>query len=637
MILSPRLFHQSGRRVAAAISAGNNLHFDHIQLYVQSTKPIHEYAKLENSLNALANKVSWSECSVEDGRNAWKNIYRNPANAGNYKSTNQDVIRQLIFGAGARVRGEYAGKGTSSVLVSMSDQDHAGFHIVVTSPSSATGPDLHPFRLEHHKDFLSKNNDRDGIAVLAFRTGNKDELDEIRAAYLTLHPKLVRTLELVDLGSHRLFEAHAYYLPDKETPDTKTVIRFVDGTLLPMSRTTPSFASDKVFGYNDHWVSNVFDRTKFLETMEEVLGFTPKVNFNAGVVGAGEAIIESTVTGNEPSVRITDIQSMLRNEQQVYLPTNNALSPHGHVYQFLQQLGQGVQHIATRVVDLPKFIARANWYREVTGEGFTFLSIPRSYYGWIQPNKLSLPQAKAEKVIEQLKASNLVDDWNIVKLDIDDAKIYKACGQLDRTVVDEIKLARYSNLHDLLRDHLDEENYLRCVANQVLVDIQGNDVLFQIFTNPILHRDTTEEAPFFEFIQRVCTGGEGAAIQPGCGGFGIRNFITLFLSIELSKCMDEATRCQKTGDAHGRQLALDMVGVFSEQQNVVNPILTSISDAMTAEADLLEKAGQVEDNADLLKGAAKCEETRAGLESEMARLGEYYKKKMKDLQASYQK
>jgi hypothetical protein len=34
-----------------------------------------------------------------------------------------------------------------------------------------------------------------------------------------------------------------------------------------------------------------------------------QVNFNAGVVAAGEAIIESTVTGNAPAAKFTDKQA----------------------------------------------------------------------------------------------------------------------------------------------------------------------------------------------------------------------------------------------------------------------------------------------------------------------------------------
>ena len=63
----------------------------------------------------------------------------------------------------------------------------------------------------------------------------------------------------------------------------------------------------------------------------------------------------------------------------------------------------------------------------------------------------------------------------------------------------------------------------------------------------VLQRTPGTEAPFLEFIQRLCArgcadgdddGGEAARpIRPGCGGFGIRNFLTLFLSIEVSKAM----------------------------------------------------------------------------------------------------
>ena len=52
-----------------------------------------------------------------------------------------------------------------------------------------------------------------------------------------------------------------------------------------------------------------------------------------------------------------------------------------------------------------------------------------------------------------------------------------------------------------------------------------------------LHSAGTE-APFLEFIQRVCAqcadkNGMCQPVRPGCGGFGIRNFLTLFLSIEV--------------------------------------------------------------------------------------------------------
>lgn len=98
-----------------------------------------------------------------------------------------------------------------------------------------------------------------------------------------------------------------------------------------------------------------------------MLGFLPKVNFNAGVVGAGEAVIESTVTGNEAgaidaekefSCEVEKNEALFMNQDQIYLPINNALSPHGHVHLYLEQVGQGVQHFASRVKNLSEFIAR---------------------------------------------------------------------------------------------------------------------------------------------------------------------------------------------------------------------------------------------------------------------------------------
>ena len=134
----------------------------------------------------------------------------------------------------------------------------------------------------------------------------------------------------------------------------------------------------RLAAYCDHWVSNVRSRVGFLETLEETLGFTPKVDFNAGVVAAGEAQIESTVTGNASPLQTTEPAEALRDRAQVFLPTNNALSPVGHVHWYLEELGQGIQHVASRVASLPEYVQRANDMRAITGEGFTFLNIPRT-------------------------------------------------------------------------------------------------------------------------------------------------------------------------------------------------------------------------------------------------------------------
>ena len=111
----------------------------------------------------------------------------------------------------------------------------------------------------------------------------------------------------------------------------------------------------------------MLDREDFLSTLEETLGFTPKVDFNAGVISAGDAVIESTVIGNTSKSIIQNREQALRDQTQVYLPVNNALSSHGHVHGFVQQLGQGIQHVASRVDDLVSFVERVNNYRAMTG------------------------------------------------------------------------------------------------------------------------------------------------------------------------------------------------------------------------------------------------------------------------------
>lgn len=309
-----------------------------------------------------------------------------------------------------------------------------------------------------------------------------------------------------------------------------------------------SFDGTSIPAYSDHWVSNVIDRESFLQTLNDTLGFTPKVNFNAGVVAAGEAKIESTVTGN--STQPVEKDKSLRDQSQVYLPINNAITSVGHVNEFLKEIGQGVQHLASRVDDLVAFIERVNNYRKICNGGFSFLNIPRSYFGYLDPEKdlQSVCSVKdAATIYKVLQHKEVVSASGIVDLDVNESKIHEIIDEVtlnlsheERENVTRVVLrARYSNIYKLLGTNIDERTYIEIVRNKILVDIQGNDILYQIFTSKILKDDPTHEAPFLEFIQRVCAddkiptcGNKVKKIKPGCGGFGIRNFLTLFLSIE---------------------------------------------------------------------------------------------------------
>lgn len=370
-------------------------------------------------------------------------------------------------------------------------------------------------------------------------------------------------------------------------------------------------------------------RCGFLETLRETLGFVPKVDFNAGVVAAGEAQIESTVMGSTSALRTTDPRVWLKDHSQVFLPTNNALSPVGHVHWYLEQLGQGVQHVASRVASLPEYVQRANDARAVTGEGVSFLRIPRTYYGLLEPRLLTdgallaellgteggaaehaLGAGEAADVLAALVGAGLADAAGAVALDADDAalgaalasgasaRFWGAAPAAQRALVLRVvRLSRYVNLWRLLGAQLSEATYESVVRNQILIDVQGDDVLMQIFTGVVLQRAPGREAPFLEFIQRVCaecaTGGAAGEacrpIRPGCGGFGIRNFLTLFLSIEVSKAMLDKQAAEESGEAaeaafHGRRVAL-----FTQQLVESNPILTEIAECMTAEGAALER------------------------------------------------
>merc|ERR1712190_533589 len=97
-------------------------------------------------------------------------------------------------------------------------------------------------------------------------------------------------------------------------------------------------------------------------------------------------------------------------------------------------------------------------------------------------------------------------------------------------------------------------------------------------------------------------------MKPGCGGFGIRNFLTLFLSIEVTKS------------------TLKMIDAYTSQLDESNPVLTAISDAMTAEGDALERGD---------KGAAKkYAEQKEKSTEQLKVISDKYNSLMKHIQSS---
>jgi len=216
-----------------------------------------------------------------------------------------------------------------------------------------------------------------------------------------------------------------------------------------------------------------------------------------------------------------------------------------HVYGFLEEIGQGIQHIASRVNSLVDFVERCNRMYDITGEGFTFLKIPRSYYGILTVEYLQgqtdISYDLALKIIHICERHHIVVSIDgAVDLDVTreglmeildsetwsddtDKEIY---DDKKESIADAVLSSRYCNLYGLLRNQISEMTYMRIVRNQILVDVQGEDILYQIFTCKILNRNVTDEAPFLEIIQRVCSqcededGCKNRKIKSGCGGFG---------------------------------------------------------------------------------------------------------------------
>jgi hypothetical protein len=319
---------------------------------------------------------------VNRGRELWELITHHKQNTNNdghnttaasvtvtasssseFVSHGRDVVKQLIAGFGFRVTGWHGTSYTNTVVVT--SKDAHGIQIVVSAlkdddDRAVVDDDGNDSKKYHHFDpsniqrFYQAHSDRQGIAVLAFQVGNQC-LDGIFHRYAEMHPKLLPNefkngpVEYKDEA--RVLEVFAYYKGEAGTSqaDEGTVLRFMEpihteefessnndkrkssSTSCKLPGIVPVVASFSHGhpAYFDHWVSNVISRTGFLDTLEDTLYFSPKVDFNAGVVAAGEAQIESTVTGNTSSLMAENGSSVFSDQSQIYLPINNALTKVG--------------------------------------------------------------------------------------------------------------------------------------------------------------------------------------------------------------------------------------------------------------------------------------------------------------------
>ena len=125
-------------------------------------------------------------------------------------------------------------------------------------------------------------------------------------------------------------------------------------------------------------------------------------------------------------------------------------------------------------------ISRVNYYETVTGEAFTFLRIPRSYYGRLTVNDLVnntklKSSTQAEELMNQLEREEVIDRHGICDLNVSEEKIRQAIskcksfkfGEDVADIVKTVKRSRYVNLYKLLRDHLSESKYMEIVRNKI--------------------------------------------------------------------------------------------------------------------------------------------------------------------------
>jgi len=653
--------------------------FSHIHLYTDHIDDISVYKDLEQKLNSFADTVDVEKMhpNLVEYKEVWQNQFAcGEDSATEFVSQGRDIIKQLMAGLGFRITAVSNENDTKNVLVTTKDPHGVQFVVSALEKSPKQGGDDVVDEYQHFDSseiqrFYKEHRDRQGIAVLAFQI-NDGDIDSLFQKYQATNPKLIAencksgAITYEDDGVFtKVLEVYSYYKNEKGGEvDMGTKLRFVQkvnapksGLILPgLVPVEAEFDSTAMPAYCDHWVSNVISRTGFIDTLEETLGFTPKVDFNAGVVAAGEAQIESTVTGNDSHFETNEREKVLKDQSQVYLPINNALNEFSHVHGFLDELGQGVQHVASRVDDLPQFIQRGNDFREITGEGFTFLKIPRSYYGVLTTKLLEdradLSGACADAVLSHCEKNGLVVEGAVDLQLTPDQLLSKFDGSFDRhfqkefeqrrdIIVDTILRSRYINMYNLLGNSLMEDAYLSIVRNQILVDVQGKDILFQIFTSNILQREVGDESPFLEFIQRVCADCSDddcpLGMKAGCGGFGIRNFLTLFLSIEIGKAMLEVSQAKATGDSNALTYARWKVDAFTNQLNESNPILTAITDAMTEEGIALERMQEALERGDEVQ-AAKFKEQMQKADSEkhannvkLIELNSKYNKLMKSI------
>jgi hypothetical protein len=120
--------------------------------------------------------------------------------------------------------------------------------------------------------------------------------------------------------------------------------------------------------------------------------------------------------------------------------------------------------------------------------------------------------------------------------------------------------------------------------------------------------------------------------------YSIRNFLTLFLSIEVTRAMMDASNAKERNDHVAYAFAQQKVELFTKQLNESNPLLTRISDAMTKEGIARDKLAVADDeeesvNWKLVMEMESLAKSRAN--EELMECNAKYQKLMKELRESH--
>eukprot|EP00211_Chloroparvula_japonica_P004370 CAMPEP_0119122596 /NCGR_PEP_ID=MMETSP1310-20130426/2797_1 /TAXON_ID=464262 /ORGANISM="Genus nov. species nov., Strain RCC2339" /LENGTH=648 /DNA_ID=CAMNT_0007112277 /DNA_START=138 /DNA_END=2084 /DNA_ORIENTATION=- len=597
--------------------------YGHVHAYVHNIQSFEHYFHLEKISQFVETQEAEPISEVQEKCNVHFSYV-----SDSYQPEGQDLVEQFILGLGWRIIGTWEGNGVRTVVLSSNDKNGAKFIITgKTNSNVLSHRELSPIFHENLlQSFFDEHNGREGFAVLSLQvpTGYCDVLFERYNA----HHKLLLQHDKVQEFSNgmKVLQVYGFYKDDRNTiPDRGTSYRFIESDdhckPLPgivLREPIAGFPGKGAPVYSDHWASNVFFRDAFLNVLQETLDFIPKINFNAGIVSAGEATIESVVIGNTIEKHISPFEA-LEDQSQIYFPTTTALSEAGHVYDFLKQYGQGVQHLANRVPDIVKFVTKANRLRTITNKGFRFVSIPRSYYGTLAtvPKDTCISTSAFSVIQDVLQNTGCLLTPHDLLLDVSEVQIRNAIKismqKLPRdeyfdisskfeTLVQHILRSPYSNLFGVLGDRISRKKYLEIVRCNILVDIQGEDILYQIFTVPVLLPvEPGSEAPFLEFIERVCyvektSEGDCLPVRPGCGGFGIRNFLTLFLSVELNNALSLKRLAEQERNVVLERNANLRIRSLCDQLNEANPVMSSLGDALRDIAKLTKQIEELNDS-----------------------------------------